>query len=235
METETHVGPPRGVLLVLGLVAIVVGGALAGEFIFGLQPGIPTVAAASGTVTMPLGVGSDTSLTYSPATVVVIIGQNNTVNFVNKDTAPHTVTADDGSFDSGNIAVGANWTYTFTTPGTFHYHCSYHNWMHGTVIVEANSTGTSAVSSGTNSTSTNSSATTTGTGTSVTTTAAGSYSGTSTAAAGAGTLPVSTSSPGSEAKVGPSSASGAVAGAKGAAWAAVDSRIDGDTLGYRGA
>ena len=149
MDIEEHLGPPRGLLLGIGLLGLIMGGVLAGEFIFQLQPGLPKAVAAAGTVIMPLGVGSDESLTFSPATVVVIIGQNNTVFFQNKDVAPHTVTSDDGAFDSGNIPVGGNWTYEFTTPGTFHYHCTYHSWMHGTVIVEtsAGSTGTSSSTS----------------------------------------------------------------------------------------
>ncbi len=137
MDIEEQTGPPRGLLLGLGVVGIVIGAALAGEFIFQLQPGLPGGVAAAGSVLMPVGVGSDQSLNFSPGTVVVVIGQNNTVTFVNKDTSPHTVTADDGSFDSGNIAPGASWTYTFTTPGTFHYHCTYHFWMKATIVVLA--------------------------------------------------------------------------------------------------
>lgn len=77
-----------------------------------------------------------TSLYYSPPTITVIIGVNNTVTWVNNDIAPHTVT-DTGVFDSGPINRGGSWSYTFTTPGTYNYHCSYHPWMHGTVIVKS--------------------------------------------------------------------------------------------------
>lgn len=140
MEIEERMGPPRGLLLGLGLVGVIIGAALAGEFIFRLQPALVTGAAAPpGTVIMPLGVGSNTALNFSPATITVIIGQNNTVTFANKDQAPHTVTADDGSFNSGNLNPGESWTYTFNTPGTFHYHCTYHSWMTGTVVVLAGS------------------------------------------------------------------------------------------------
>ena len=137
MDIEERTGPPRGVLLSLGVLMVVIGGALAGEFIFRLQPALGTGAAAAGSVDMPVGVGANTALTYIPATITVIVGQNNTVSFVNKDSAVHTVTADDGSFNSGDIAQGATWTYTFNTPGTFTYHCIYHQWMKGTVVVLA--------------------------------------------------------------------------------------------------
>lgn len=136
MDIEERVGPPRGLLLGLGIIGLVLGGALAGEFIFRLQPALSgPVAAKSGTVVMPLGVGSDQGLNYVPVKITVIIGSNNTVTFVNKDSTVHTVTADDGSFDSGNVLAGQSWTYTFTTPGTFAYHCIYHSWMRGTVVV----------------------------------------------------------------------------------------------------
>lgn len=67
-----------------------------------------------------------------------------TVKWVNRDSTYHTVTADDGSFDSGEIAAGESWTYTFEEPGTYPYHCVPHayeddgTWkgMVGTVVVE---------------------------------------------------------------------------------------------------
>ncbi|MCL4517710.1 MAG: cupredoxin domain-containing protein [Thaumarchaeota archaeon] len=77
-----------------------------------------------------------TSIYYSPPTITVVIGVNNTVTWVNNDQAPHTVT-DTGVFDSGNMNTGQSWTHTFTTPGTYEYHCTYHPWMKGTVIVKA--------------------------------------------------------------------------------------------------
>ncbi|MDG7000536.1 MAG: cupredoxin domain-containing protein, partial [Nitrososphaerota archaeon] len=61
----------------------------------------------------------------------------NTVTWINNDIAPHTVTADDGSFNSGNLNAGETWTHVFTTPGTYTYHCNYHPWMHGTIIVKS--------------------------------------------------------------------------------------------------
>jgi len=62
---------------------------------------------------------------------------NNTVEWKNNDDTPHTVTAVDKSFDSGNLNAGDVFTHTFTTPGTYQYSCSYHPWMKGTVIVKS--------------------------------------------------------------------------------------------------
>jgi plastocyanin len=70
---------------------------------------------------------------FSPASITVSVGT--TVTWVNNDTTAHTVTADDGSFDSGNLAPGESFTYTFTSAGSFVYHCNYHPNMEGTVAV----------------------------------------------------------------------------------------------------
>lgn len=48
---------------------------------------------------------------------------------------PHTVTADDGSFDSGTLVGGQSFTFTFTKPGTFAYRCTIHSQMRESVII----------------------------------------------------------------------------------------------------
>jgi plastocyanin len=72
-------------------------------------------------------------MAFNPASLSVSTGA--TVTWVNNDTTPHTVTADDGSFNSGTIAVGAKFTRVFSTSGTFLYHCTIHPEMTGTVVV----------------------------------------------------------------------------------------------------
>ena len=71
--------------------------------------------------------------TYEPNPVVVQAGGK--VIWQNEDTAPHTATADDGSFDTGIIEKGKLGSATFKEPGTFTYICSIHPTMHGTVEV----------------------------------------------------------------------------------------------------
>ena len=140
METDEHPGPPRGLLLSLGIIGIILGAAIAGEFVLRLQPqlGGGNTSVSSGSVVMPSGVGSNTALNFSPATITLIIGLNNTVTFFNRDTAIHTVTATDNSFNSGDITAGKSWTNTFTTAGNFTYYCVYHtSWMKGKVVVKS--------------------------------------------------------------------------------------------------
>lgn len=70
---------------------------------------------------------------YEPDPVVVQAGGK--VIWQNEDTAPHTATADDGSFDTGTIEKGKLGSATFKEPGTFTYFCEIHPTMHGTVEV----------------------------------------------------------------------------------------------------
>ncbi len=82
-------------------------------------------------VTDPTTVGCDV-----PAMVRLAVAQRMT--FTNTSDAAHTVTADNGAFDSGNIAQGASWTFTAAKAGTFTYAtytCAYHPNMHGTIVV----------------------------------------------------------------------------------------------------
>ena len=71
---------------------------------------------------------------FSPASTSVKKGT--TVIWTNKDSAPHTVTIDSGEGPkSGNLNTGDTYSYTFTTSGTFAYHCAIHPNMTATVTV----------------------------------------------------------------------------------------------------
>lgn len=58
-----------------------------------------------------------------------------TVTWTNLDTVPHTVTFTNGMKDSGNMAKGATFSYTFSTQGTYTYYCEYHPYMKAQVTV----------------------------------------------------------------------------------------------------
>jgi len=75
------------------------------------------------------------SLKYSQDTIQIKTGE--TVEWLNDDLTPHTVTSDSGEkFDSGSIDVGATWSHTFTQPGTFAYFCTFHREMKGSLVVK---------------------------------------------------------------------------------------------------
>ncbi|MGH7605788.1 MAG: cupredoxin domain-containing protein [Gemmatimonadales bacterium] len=58
-----------------------------------------------------------------------------TIAWTNHDPVVHTITADDGSWDSGPIEPGATWRRTFERAGDYSYHCTPHPYMRGAVVV----------------------------------------------------------------------------------------------------
>ena len=72
------------------------------------------------------------NLSFQPAELKVQPGQ--TVEFKNEDIFAHTVTADDGSFDSGLIQPGSSWKLTISKAATIAYHCTPHPNMKATLV-----------------------------------------------------------------------------------------------------
>jgi plastocyanin len=76
---------------------------------------------------------SISNFAFEPGTVTVPAGTK--VTWTNDDPTPHTVTSEDGSFDSGILDAGRSFTTTLSEPGTFAYRCQIHPEMQGTVEV----------------------------------------------------------------------------------------------------
>jgi len=72
---------------------------------------------------------------FAPATLTITAGD--TVTWTNEDAVVHTATSVDGAFDSGDLAEGASYSLTFTTPGTYDYLCTPHPSMTGRIVVVA--------------------------------------------------------------------------------------------------
>ena len=70
---------------------------------------------------------------YAPHTRQVPLGS--WVTWTNNGGDAHTVTADDGSFDSGDLEPSDGFSWYFDTPGTYTYTCADHPWMTGMIIV----------------------------------------------------------------------------------------------------
>lgn len=76
---------------------------------------------------------------FEPKTITVPVGT--VITWKNDGAAPHTATADDGSFDTGNVdASQSSKAITFDKAGTFAYYCVYHGskggvGMAGTIVV----------------------------------------------------------------------------------------------------
>ena len=159
MRTQDY-APPKLTLGVVGIVAIIIPILLGYFLVSGLatsssyscdfscvtSTAVATSSTGAGTgtaISIPNGAGAPAGAPgYAPASTTVVLGVNSTVTWTNNDIAAHTVTSDNKTgttavFDSGNMAVGAAYTYNFTTPGTYPYHCNYHTWMKGTIVVKA--------------------------------------------------------------------------------------------------
>lgn len=114
---------------------------------FGRRPPPPTAAGAverapsaeapgvvpSDSVSGPRFSSAMQGLQFTEPTIE--IASETTVEWKNEDLVIHTVTADDLSFDSGNVESGGVWRYTFIRPGTYPFHCTTHPFMHGTIVV----------------------------------------------------------------------------------------------------
>lgn len=72
-------------------------------------------------------------MAFNPSTIKVAAGT--TVKWTNKDAIGHTVTSGTNLFNSGTIATGGTFSFTFTTAGSYPYYCSIHPTMTATVTV----------------------------------------------------------------------------------------------------
>lgn len=70
---------------------------------------------------------------FSPKQLSVKAGT--TVTWTNNDSVAHTVTSDDGFFESGTLNAGGTYSYVFPAPGTYNYYCRPHPYMTATVVV----------------------------------------------------------------------------------------------------
>jgi plastocyanin len=122
--------------LVLGIVctAILILACMAAGCSSGPTPATPATPSASP--------GSGNAITiknfaFDPSSLTVKTGT--AVTWTNYDGATHTIVSDTGSpapFSSDSLSPGASYTFTFTQPGTYTYHCSIHPSMKGTITVQ---------------------------------------------------------------------------------------------------
>lgn len=117
------------------------------------KPLVVPPPAQNGTSTPPISRPStDVPLVPAPVTVNILnfafaptpltVKKGTTVTFINKDSAPHTVTPSDVTsvaltdFGSDILSNGQSYSYTFTKAGTWNYFCGVHPSMVGAVTVE---------------------------------------------------------------------------------------------------
>ncbi len=111
-------------------------GLVLGALIAGLTFGSPLVATAATQAQIVNCAGA--SGCFSPLSITIPAGT--TVTWTNNSSLPHTATSDSGAWTAGTVASpinsGSAASTTFSTAGTFTYHCAIHPSMaHGTVVV----------------------------------------------------------------------------------------------------
>lgn len=99
-------------------------------------PSTPPTANAAGCETIADGTGTAAEIKgfAFPAGLTVKAGE--AIAWTNSDSAPHTVTFDDGTCASGSIRGGATVVVRYTVPGTYAFHCAIHPSMTGTLEVK---------------------------------------------------------------------------------------------------
>lgn len=70
---------------------------------------------------------------FSPANLTV--KQGTTVTWTNNDSVAHTIIGDSGGPSSGTLGNGSSYSFTYSQPGTYPYHCGIHPNMTGTITV----------------------------------------------------------------------------------------------------
>ena len=95
---------------------------------------------AMGMLIAPTGVSAATGVThvveirnlkFMPQSLTVQAGDR--VRWINRDIAPHTATADDGSWDTGELSLGEDATIEITVTQSIDYFCAFHPHMRGTL------------------------------------------------------------------------------------------------------
>jgi plastocyanin len=70
---------------------------------------------------------------FHPPRLAIRAGDS--VEWVNRDLAPHTASAADGGWDSGTLAKQQSYRRGFTAAGSYRYLCAFHPMMRGEIVV----------------------------------------------------------------------------------------------------
>ena len=100
--------------------------------IFGILIGIVAMSGCSYHNLDTVNVSIQNS-TFNPSDFITFNG--NRVNWTNHDSTTHRIVSDYGWFDSGNLAPGQSYNYTFDNTGAYPYHDALNSSIKGTVRV----------------------------------------------------------------------------------------------------
>lgn len=123
------------------ILACIVAGCTSNQSTSSPQATTQPTQSAQGTTQAPQGATNSITIekfAFNPGTLTVKPGT--AVTWTNRDGVDHTIVSDSGSttqFTSERLANGAAYTFTFSQPGTYAYHCSLHPSMKGTIEVQS--------------------------------------------------------------------------------------------------
>ncbi len=137
--------PRSGALLAAALILSAGLGACSSKSSTSSTTTTSAASGASGSTTSVAGGTSTTAAATAAAGKITIQGfkfvpdpskakVGDTVTVTNQDGTDHSLTATDGSFDTGVFSSGSK-TFTVSKAGTFSFHCKIHNFMTGTLTV----------------------------------------------------------------------------------------------------
>jgi len=86
-------------------------------------------------VSITSGASSKTTNAFSPNPFTRSLASSGKVTWINNDGTTHDLESDTSLWDSGDMSNGATFSFTFTAPGTYAYHCSIHPNMVGSIVV----------------------------------------------------------------------------------------------------
>ena len=130
---------PTSSVLALVTLGFVIGGALIGVLAGAVISGLVETSPARADVTIVVGASNNGVVQpYSPGNLTVKVGS--IVTWVNMDPVAHKVTSSSvpsgaSTFDSGVVLFGYSYNHKFNQPGVYHYYCTIHPNMTGTIIV----------------------------------------------------------------------------------------------------
>jgi plastocyanin len=101
-----------------------------------MSPTAPSPAPGGNSVTVNIAQGADSRGTDAFGANPLNVPVGATVVWQNNDNTSHDPTANNGAFNLAAIRSGGQGSFTFSSAGTFPYHCGIHPNMMGTIVVQ---------------------------------------------------------------------------------------------------
>jgi plastocyanin len=133
MKTGIIIAIVAAVLIVGGIVGY---GLLSKQSIPSSQTSTQSAASANTAVQQGLIELEIQNFAFVPSDIKIKVGSK--ITWYNRDNTVHTVSSDSGGkseLNSGILDSGESYGHVFESPGTFNYHCNFHNGMKGKVVV----------------------------------------------------------------------------------------------------